>query len=270
MATLQDLLEALQAAPEDHGHDDSGFLVAAKAIEARDLLRVKRCLSMGLDPNIKGSQGYQGMPLLSFACQKGDARIVRALLEGNADLACVNRVGGTPLMEAAAFGHLPLVKFLQGRGADPQTKSYKGNTALDIARREGKSDVANFLEALELEGCHPGVACDISGMMPIVGLRYKMHENLHEDYDLCEAEYKKLPPSGPPLSQENFRCIAPKTFAKSLPKGNERLDVDLLKAAKAGDVKAAKGLLDKGIGTDVTDMVPTSHPPALLWACLCQ
>ena len=99
MATLEDLLEALQAAPEDHGHDDGGFLVAAKAIQARDLLRVERFLFMGLDPNMKGAQrqGMQGMPLLSFACQKGDARIVRALLEGNANLACVKRHSWLPL-----------------------------------------------------------------------------------------------------------------------------------------------------------------------------
>jgi len=39
-------------------------------------------------------------------------------------------------------------------------------------------------------GFHPGVTCDKSGMSPIVGIRY--HLSGH-DYDLCQAEYDKLP-----------------------------------------------------------------------------
>ena len=246
--------------------DDGGFnfTMLCSAIQRSDLARVQSFLSRGVNPN---KRGPSGIPLLNVACQTGDARIVRALLNWRADMSGVNKVGGTPLMEAAAFGHLPLVKFLAGIGANPETKSRKGNTALDIARREGQYSVVGFLEGLKLEGCHPGVTCDKSGMMPIVGLRYKMFEHLHEDYDLCEAEYQKLPASGQPLSQEMFRCIAPKTFSKSLPKGKAQ-DVDLLKAAKLGDVETVGRLLADGIGTDVTDMVlasaaTTPRPPKL-------
>jgi len=38
---------------------------------------------------------------------------------------------------------------------------------------------------------HHGVTCDRSGMCPILGIRYKRRG---EDYDLCQAEYKKLTP----------------------------------------------------------------------------
>jgi next-to-BRCA1 protein 1 len=40
------------------------------------------------------------------------------------------------------------------------------------------------------EGFHPGVSCDRSGMCPIVGIRYNLRGH---NYDLCQAEYDKLP-----------------------------------------------------------------------------
>ena len=39
-------------------------------------------------------------------------------------------------------------------------------------------------------GFHPGVQCDRSGMLPIVGTRFKLRGH---NYDLCEAEFDKLP-----------------------------------------------------------------------------
>jgi hypothetical protein len=39
------------------------------------------------------------------------------------------------------------------------------------------------------QGFHPGVECDRSGMIPIVGMRFHL---LGHNYDLCQAEYDKL------------------------------------------------------------------------------
>jgi len=39
-------------------------------------------------------------------------------------------------------------------------------------------------------GFHPGVQCDRSGMLPIVGPRFKLRGH---NYDLCQAEFEKLP-----------------------------------------------------------------------------
>jgi len=47
---------------------------------------------------------------------------------------------------------------------------------------------------------HYGVACDKSGMNPIVGKRYTKKG---ENYDLCEAEFNKLSPE----EQAKFKCI---------------------------------------------------------------
>ena len=39
-------------------------------------------------------------------------------------------------------------------------------------------------------GVHPGIVCDGSGEGPIAGWRFHL---IGEDYDLCEAEWRKLP-----------------------------------------------------------------------------
>ena len=56
--------------------------------------------------------------------------------------------------------------------------------------------------AVDEGGCHPGVSCDKSGMNPIVGFRYHLRGH---NYDLCDAEYQKLPPK----EQACFEKIAP-------------------------------------------------------------
>merc|ERR1719274_254068 len=56
--------------------------------------------------------------------------------------------------------------------------------------------------AVDEGGIHPGVSCDKSGMNPIVGFRYHLRGH---NYDLCDAEYQKLPPK----EQACFEKIAP-------------------------------------------------------------
>jgi hypothetical protein len=48
---------------------------------------------------------------------------------------------------------------------------------------------------------HGNVVCDVSGMFPILGKRYKKKG---EDYDLCEEEFRKLPKA----AKAAFVCIA--------------------------------------------------------------
>jgi len=51
------------------------------------------------------------------------------------------------------------------------------------------------------ENLHVGVKCDVSGVMPVVGNRWK---KIDENYDLCQAEFDKLNPE----EQANFVCLA--------------------------------------------------------------
>ena len=42
--------------------------------------------------------------------------------------------------------------------------------------------------------------CDMSGMCPIIGNRWK---KIGQDYDLCDEEYRKLPPE----QQQHFKAV---------------------------------------------------------------
>jgi len=55
------------------------------------------------------------------------------------------------------------------------------------------------------QGAHPGVTCDRSGVCPIVGNRYNLRGR---NYDLCEAEFLKLPPD----EQAEYVKIPPPNF----------------------------------------------------------
>ena len=58
-------------------------------------------------------------------------------------------------------------------------------------------------EAQEL-GFHPLHGCDVSKQRPIVGDRYMLKDS-NPSYDLCEAEYMKLPAA----EQVQYVCIPP-------------------------------------------------------------
>ena len=54
---------------------------------------------------------------LFAACRNGQAREVRRLLSGGADVDCVDEEGSTPLMAASANGHVEVVDMLLAAGA---------------------------------------------------------------------------------------------------------------------------------------------------------
>ena len=51
----------------------------------------------------------------------------------------------TPLHYAALLGSTPLATLLADRGADRSLKDGDGNTAADVARSEGHSEIAELL-----------------------------------------------------------------------------------------------------------------------------
>lgn len=72
-------------------------------------------------------------------------RVERYILDG-ADINEVHATTGfTPLITAAYYGNLPMVKLLVEAGADKNIKCNKGYTAYDYAKKYEFNDIANYL-----------------------------------------------------------------------------------------------------------------------------
>lgn len=80
--------------------------------------------------------------------------IIRLVREDGVDVDSVTGANETALYIAASKGHYDVVKTLMLLGADPNIKnnSINGTTAEQIARFNGKDDIADFLERRRLHG----------------------------------------------------------------------------------------------------------------------
>lgn len=85
---------------------------------------------------------YENTPLCS-AIMKGDLEAVKKFIEYGTDVNEKSN-GLTPLMFAARYNKVEIIKFLVEKGADKQVQDDKGNTALKYA---------------EFSKCQEAVAC---------------------------------------------------------------------------------------------------------------
>ena len=86
---------------------------------------------------------------LIFACEIGDIKTVRKLIERNADInfrdVRINRTQGTPLGMASFYGHLPIVNLLIAQGARLEQRNGSQNTPLILAAASGQEEIINIL-----------------------------------------------------------------------------------------------------------------------------
>ncbi|MEI8344599.1 MAG: ankyrin repeat domain-containing protein, partial [Candidatus Omnitrophota bacterium] len=71
--------------------------------------------------------------------------VLEAIQKG-ADVNERSRYGETPLMEASALGYQDITESLIARGADLNAVNDAGQTALDLARENGREAIAQLLE----------------------------------------------------------------------------------------------------------------------------
>ena len=74
--------------------------------------------------------------------------MVKALVEGGAQVEGASFDGRTALMMAAMFNRVAIIDYLISKGADPQAKDANGITALDAAKTMGATDAVAQLEKL--------------------------------------------------------------------------------------------------------------------------
>lgn len=87
---------------------------------------------------------YIGTPLC-MAISKGDVEIVRKFIEYGADVDETSN-GMTPLMYAARYNNVEIMKLLLSNGAEKSKKDEKGNTALKYAEMSNATEAIAFLK----------------------------------------------------------------------------------------------------------------------------
>eukprot|EP01045_Picozoa_sp_COSAG04_P030579 COSAG04_NODE_5363_length_1641_cov_1.878080_2_plen_158_part_00 len=123
------------------------------AADTGDAAAIERLAAEGASPDAKG--GYEnGVPAVWVAAGKGHAGAVSALARLGADPdAREPSIGGTALMIAAHYGRVECARALLAGGADRTLRHtggsrgsrFKGMTALEIAEKWGRAEVAALL-----------------------------------------------------------------------------------------------------------------------------
>jgi len=86
-----------------------------------------------------------GNTSLIYAAEGGFATVCSMLLDGRADIALGNVRGRTPLMQAAAKGHLSTIRLLLDRRAEIAQTDARGQTCMTYARHHGQDAVVALL-----------------------------------------------------------------------------------------------------------------------------
>jgi len=130
---------------KDHT-EQSAYLIATS--EVGDDPRLLE-LTLAADADVNAKDSYNGTGLIR-AAERGNAKIVRRLLETDIEVDHVNRLGWTALLEAIVLGeggreHTETVRLLVAAGADVTLADKDGKTPLEHARQRGIAEIAQIL-----------------------------------------------------------------------------------------------------------------------------
>jgi len=139
---VRDFLAADPGAAKAFSPD--GFPVLGLAVFFGHGTLAELFLAAGADPNAASTNAMHVAPLHS-ATSRGDAAMVRKLLEKGADPGARQQAGWTALHNAAAQGNLELVRLLRSNGADLTARTDDGKTAADLAAERGHAVLAESL-----------------------------------------------------------------------------------------------------------------------------
>ena len=109
--------------------------------------QVIELLKANPDPDDRDSYGGTALHAAMF---QDNTRIVELLIESGFDVNAVGpRNGYTPLHDAVWGNNLPALKILVANGGDISIKGHDGNTPLEKAIAEDKTEIVAYLKSLE-------------------------------------------------------------------------------------------------------------------------
>lgn len=142
--TVQVLLEA---AAVDKASIDSDKRTAISWASAGGHYAV---LLLLLDKGCPGvaMEDIDGWTPLAWAIQTDSEDTVQALLDSNkVQIEGRDRAGRTALSWAVEYGHMKVVNVLLRAGADPEARSFRGDTPISTAKKFGRQDIVHALSA---------------------------------------------------------------------------------------------------------------------------
>jgi ankyrin repeat protein len=145
-----DRLRALLNADRANAYNVDGFTPLGLAAFFKRGAAVRSLLEAGADPKAPSRNTPRFTPLHSAVSTDAggvDMAIVRALVEGGADVNARSGQGTTPLHTAAFTGDVAVARYLLQHGADVSVRSAEGKRPVEVARERGNEAVAAILAA---------------------------------------------------------------------------------------------------------------------------
>lgn len=241
--------------PERTASAPTGSAALGAAARSGDVTRIKMEIASGTDVN--RVDPATSRTALHWAAQEGQVEAIKALLDANADLAAIDRVGMAALAIAAKGGHAEATAVLLERGADPNLRDAAGGSPLLWAAGLGNSGTVELLIA---KGGEVNIA-DVNGLTPLLwatsigrdprsvallldaGANPDQADRLSGDSPLIRAAKNANP--------EVLQLLLARNI--DLTKANLRGMTALMTAASAGSPDQVRMLLDAGADSAAKD-----------------
>lgn len=104
------------------------------------------------EPKMISEKDHKGVFPLAHAIACNRVRIVKALLDANADAQTVDKAGNSGLHYAAGYGRSEIVKYLLKTGVDPEAVNGAGDTPLLVAAKNKQSACIEVLQQHASQG----------------------------------------------------------------------------------------------------------------------